>query len=81
MTKEKHREAYLDLVSLKQMERERAWMIGNSPKSDINPALAAGLNAAYVPHERTWVLEREQFRPGTGQLLMLKNFAELREHF
>ena len=81
VTKEKHREAYLDLVSLKQMERERAWMIGNSPKSDINPALAAGLNAAYVPHERTWVLEREQFRPGTGQLLMLENFAELREHF
>jgi putative hydrolase of the HAD superfamily len=25
-------------------------MIGNSPKSDINPALAAGLNAVFVPH-------------------------------
>ena len=66
---------------MKQMERARAWMIGNSPKSDINPALAAGLNAAYVPHARTWVLEREELRPGTGRLLVLENFAGLREHF
>ena len=81
VTKEKHREAYLDLVKLKQMDRERAWMIGNSPKSDINPALEAGLNAAYVPHERTWVMEREELRPGTGKLIVLRNFAALTEHF
>ncbi len=81
VTKEKHREAYLDLLQMRQMERARAWMIGNSPKSDINPALAAGLNAAYVPHARTWVLEREELRPGTGRLLVLENFAGLQEHF
>jgi len=27
------------------MDPARTWMIGNSPKSDINPALAAGLRA------------------------------------
>ena len=65
------------------MARELAWMVGNSPKSDINPALEAGLNAAYVPHSRTWVLEREELRPtgGAGRLLVLENFAGLREHF
>jgi putative hydrolase of the HAD superfamily len=32
-------------------------MIGNSPKSDINPALAAGLNAVFLFHKDTWILE------------------------
>ena len=41
-------------------------MIGNSPKSDINPALEAGLNAVFVPHEHTWVLEKQDIRPGRG---------------
>ena len=36
------------------------WMVGNSPKSDINPALAAGLNAVFVPHDNTWILEHEE---------------------
>ena len=31
------------------MVPERTWMIGNSPKSDVNPALEAGLNAVFVP--------------------------------
>ena len=38
-------------------------MIGNSPKSDINPALAAGLNAVFVPHAHTWVLEKQEIVP------------------
>ena len=40
-------------------EPHATWMIGNSPKSDINPALAAGLNAVFIPHDFTWVLEHE----------------------
>lgn len=36
---------------------ERALMVGNSLKSDIVPALAAGAWAAHVPHELTWALE------------------------
>ena len=33
-----------------------AWSIGNSVKSDINPALQAGLNAIWIPRD-TWVYE------------------------
>lgn len=33
------------------------WMIGNSPKSDIWPALEAGMGAVLVPHPMTWSLE------------------------
>jgi putative hydrolase of the HAD superfamily len=58
-------------------------MIGNSPKSDINPALAAGLNAVFVPHGDTWILEHEELNPPPPRrrLLIVGRFAELREHF
>lgn len=59
-----------------------AWMVGNSPRSDINPALAAGLNAVFVPHPHTWHLEHEEVQPmGTGRVLTLAAFTELRNHF
>ena len=60
---------------------ERTWMIGNSPKSDINPALEAGLRAVFVPHQHTWVLEKQEIRPGNGRLLTLERFADLRAYF
>ena len=58
-----------------------SWMIGNSPKSDVNPALEAGLNAVFVPHAHTWVLENQEIRPGKGRLLVVERFADLRAHF
>lgn len=57
---------------------------GNSPKSDVNPALAAGLNAVFVPHDLTWVLEHEEIakpEDAAGELLVLERFADLRQHF
>ena len=56
-------------------------MIGNSPKSDINPALQAGWNAVFVPHARTWTLERQEIEPGAGKLLVVERFAGLKQHF
>ena len=55
------------------------WMIGNSPKSDINPALAAGLNAVHLFHKDTWVLEHAALNAAPpGQLLLeLDSFAKL----
>jgi len=81
IVKEKDTEAYRALVRDRGFDPERTWMIGNSPKSDVNPALAAGLNAVFVPHARTWTLERQEIRPGVGRLLTLKQFADLRHHF
>ena len=80
---EKHEAAYLALASHHQCERASTWMIGNSPKSDVNPALAAGLNAVFLPHDFTWVLEHETVaQPPAGQtLLELDNFASLLKYF
>ena len=54
---EKKQEAYTALVQHHGFEAPVTWMIGNSPRSDINPALAAGLHAIFIPHDFTWVLE------------------------
>ena len=81
IVKEKDAAAYICLVAERGMDLERTWMIGNSPKSDINPALEAGLNAAFVPHAHTWVLERQDIRPGKGSLLVVESFGDLQRHF
>src|SRR5665213_648499 len=66
IVKEKDAAAYNGIVAERRWDRGETWMIGNSPKSDINPALEAGLNAVLVPHEHTWVLERQDLRVNQG---------------
>jgi putative hydrolase of the HAD superfamily len=81
IVKEKDAPAYRALIEGRRMDPERTWMIGNSPKSDINPAIDAGLRAVFVPHEHTWVLERQEFRPANGRMLTVQRFADLCAHF
>lgn len=81
IVREKDAPTYAAFVKERSWEVSRTWMIGNSPKSDINPALEAGLNAVFVPHERTWHLERTVLRPGPGRLLTAPNFAALKRWF
>ena len=82
IVKEKDPAAYRQLVEERGLDPRRTWMVGNSPKSDINPALAAGINAVFVPHDRTWHLERTELAEGgPGRLLQVGRFADLREFF
>lgn len=80
---EKNIEVYRSVASKYALALDRSWMIGNSPKSDINPALGAGLNAVFVPHGMTWILEHEEVAPAPPQqqLLVVDTFASLKEHF
>ena len=77
VVKEKNRDAYLLLAEVHGFDHEHTWMIGNSPKSDINPALAAGLGAVFVPHERTWTLEREEIQATSERLIVIERFSDL----
>jgi len=79
---EKDVATYHRVVTELRLEPEQTWMVGNSPRSDINPSLAAGLNAVYIPHPHTWHLEHEEVNnAGEGRVLTLPTFAELRSHF
>ncbi len=81
IVKEKDAAAYGQLVRERHLDPARTWMIGNSPKSDINPALGIGINAVFVPHAHTWVLEKQAIQNGKGRLLELERFSDLRQHF
>ena len=81
IVKEKDAASYSALIRERELVLERTWMIGNSPKSDINPALHAGLNAVFVPHEHTWRLEHEDVPEGHSRLLIIERFSQLQEHF
>ena len=80
---EKNAPTYRQIVAKYQLDAETTWMVGNSPRSDINPALAAGINAVFVPHDMTWILETESVdAPSNGvRLLQVECIGDLRSHF
>jgi putative hydrolase of the HAD superfamily len=82
IVKEKDATAYRRIVEERSLAPDETWMIGNSPKSDINPALEAGLGAVLVPHAHTWVLEHQDLRtPSGARFLKVEKFTDLRQHF
>ncbi|HEY6765487.1 MAG TPA: HAD family hydrolase [Candidatus Sulfotelmatobacter sp.] len=80
---EKDKSSYESIVRKYELSRDSTWMVGNSPKSDINPALAAGLHAVFVPHGETWVLEHETMNEAAvpQRLVTVQRFADLRNYF
>jgi putative hydrolase of the HAD superfamily len=82
ITGEKLPEDYRRLLRDHAIDRDRSWMVGNSPRSDINPALEIGLGAVYIPHPNTWSLEHDEVRPRDGgRLKVLERFSDLLDHF
>jgi len=80
---EKDESTYRSAIAKYALAADATWMVGNSPKSDINPALAAGLHAVFVPHNKTWILEHEEVAtaPPDQRLLVVEQFADLKAHF
>lgn len=80
---EKDPPTYRAVVDKYALTKDQTWMVGNSPKSDINPALAIGLNAVFIPHDMTWVLEQGEVMTADapGRLLVVERFSDLRTHF
>ena len=81
VVREKDAATYRGFVEQMGMEPEKTWMVGNSPKSDINPALAVGLGAVLVPHANTWSLELEEIPPPSQRFVIVSAFADLRQLF
>jgi putative hydrolase of the HAD superfamily len=76
---EKDPPTYRDVIARHELAAHSSWMIGNSPKSDINPALAAGLHAVFLFHKDTWILEHAALAaaPEGQYLIELDAFAKL----
>jgi putative hydrolase of the HAD superfamily len=56
---------------------DAAMMVGNSLKSDVLPALAAGGWATYVPHALTWAYEHAEEPEGAPRYARIAALADL----
>lgn len=50
----KNVEALEEILRARSFDRKRTWMIGNSLRTDIAPALSAGINTIYIKHPNEW---------------------------
>jgi putative hydrolase of the HAD superfamily len=73
---EKDADVFRGLIAQHDLQPEQTWMVGNSPRSDINPAVEAGIRAVYVPHPNTWTLEVEAV-VDSERVTVLQSFGEL----
>ncbi len=78
---EKNKEIYRNIVAEFKLNPEHTWMVGNSPRSDINPAKAIGLGTVFVPYHNTWEHELETIIREGRETIHVKDFSELAEHF
>ena len=58
---------------------EHTIMAGNSLKSDVLPALAAGAFAAYVPHDLTWSYEHAEEPANEPRYARIAHLGELQQ--
>ena len=79
IVREKSVDAFREVIARHRLSRAHTWMIGNSPRSDINPAVAVGIRAFYIPHAWTWEREREDLCV-SDQVTVLDRFSDLLEH-
>lgn len=78
---EKHVGVYRGLAERLGLDPATTWMIGNSPKSDILPARAAGWRAVHIPDEHSWALDQADLDSDDTGVLRLTSFTELLRHF
>jgi putative hydrolase of the HAD superfamily len=58
---------------------ERALMAGNSLKSDVLPAIAAGAIGVHVPHELNWEYEKADAPVGHERFFEVSDLGDLPE--
>lgn len=74
---EKDDRTYSGLLEKQGWKAEETCMVGNSPKSDINPALRLGLYAIHIPYRDTWKLDDEPIQSINSRLIVLPQFKDL----
>lgn len=72
-------DTYRDIVREHRLDPATTWMIGNSIRSDVNPAIRAGLKAIFVPHPDTWHMEHEELDDPGGVTITVERFDQIPE--
>lgn len=74
----KNTEAMEQIIKERGLDRSSTWMIGNSLRTDVMPALKCGIHSVYLQHENEWqfnVVPIEQ-QP-SGAFLTLQSLIEV----
>jgi len=79
VVEEKNISTYQKITQEEKWKYHEYCMIGNSPKSDINPALKTGMFAIFIPYEYTWKLDNEPVMKDHPNLKTIDNFKEIPE--
>ena len=78
---EKSTEAYDELVRKHHVVKSHGWLVGNSPSSDILARLAGGPERGLCAASRHLGTGADGTAGGTGKLLIVSSFRDLRDHF
>ena len=72
----KDKDSYLYLIQQQNIDCHCSWMVGNSIKSDINPAYQVGLQTVFY-NSPSWDYEQESLLKETHTITHLKQLLEL----
>jgi putative hydrolase of the HAD superfamily len=75
---EKSPAAILDVVAALGVDAHEAWMVGNSMRSDVMPALKAGLRAIWIP-AHVWEYERTCDHVAAPGAITASRLADIRD--
>lgn len=76
---DKTESAYKKLIASLNTEPQHILMVGNSLKSDIYPALAVGMYAAYIPYHTMWKHELIGEKVTNERFIKVESFRQLNE--
>ncbi|WP_152393701.1 HAD family hydrolase [Paenibacillus guangzhouensis] len=65
----KNRDALESILSEGQFDRQNTWMIGNSLRTDVAPALEAGLSVIYLKQQNEWKYNMADYTLGPESTL------------
>lgn len=74
---EKDDALYARLIRDHHFLPDQTCMVGNSPKSDINPALRNGMKAVFIPYDHTWHMDNEQLMAMDSRVRQIDAFPQL----
>ncbi|WP_223066228.1 HAD family hydrolase [Paenibacillus caui] len=65
----KNVQALEEIIGMHQFNRSLTWMIGNSLRTDIEPALTAGINSIYIKRPDEWAYNLIELQQKTNMIM------------
>lgn len=82
VTPRKNSEVLQTIIDKHNLDKESTWMIGNSMKSDIMPAVQVGIKAVYIPGLFQWAYDNVNLQESEkNSFITLKTLKEVSELF